>query len=276
VSSHIKDLEEHFGCRLIDRLAKEAAPTRAGELLYDCARRMIALKSETEALLAEFQGKIRGRLTVGGSTIPAGYILPQIIGGFCRAYPEVRVSLVEGDTEKIIEAVRIGNVELGIVGARSGEKKIAQEPLIDDRMLLIVPAGHRWAGRRRLALGRLFEEPFIVREDGSGTLKSIRESLSHSGYGIDDLNAVAEMGSTQSVIQGIKAGVGVSILSAVAVEADIGTGALSGVEVAGLELRRRFYLTRHRDRSASPLCGAFAEFLKAQCKTAADPPGSVA
>jgi DNA-binding transcriptional LysR family regulator len=106
VSSHVKDLEAHFGCRLIDRLSKEALATQAGRLLYDHARRMLALKDETETALADFQGKIRGKLTVGGSTIPGGFILPQIIGRFCRSYPEVQVALINGDTETIIQDVR--------------------------------------------------------------------------------------------------------------------------------------------------------------------------
>ena len=272
VSSHIKDLEEHFGCRLIDRLSKEAVPTRAGSLLYDCARRMIALKNETESLLSEFQGKTRGKLTIGGSTIPAGYILPQIIGGFGRSYPEIQVALVNGDTAKIIEDVRDGVVEIGVVGARTGDKKIVQEPLIEDQMLLVVPAGHRWAKRTRVSLDEIASEPFIIREAGSGTLKSIRQSLSSQGSSLDDLKVVAEMGSTQSVIQGIKAGVGISILSARAVEESRHCGFLVGLHVEGVRLTRRFYLTQHRERSASPICKAFTEFLKARCREGADTP----
>jgi len=70
VSSHIKDLEDHFECKLIDRLGREVAPTKAGQLLYGYAVKMIALKEDIEKALAEFQGKIKGHLTIGGSTIP--------------------------------------------------------------------------------------------------------------------------------------------------------------------------------------------------------------
>ena len=79
VSSHIKDLENHFECKLVDRLGREVIPTKAGRLLYDYATKIIALKQEAENALAEFQGKIKGRLTIGGSTIPAGYILPPLL-----------------------------------------------------------------------------------------------------------------------------------------------------------------------------------------------------
>ena len=93
ISNHIKALEGHFGCRLIDRLPKETVPTKAGKLLYDYARRILSLVEETETALAEFQGKIRGSLAIGGSTIPGGYILPKIVGAFSGHYPDVSISL---------------------------------------------------------------------------------------------------------------------------------------------------------------------------------------
>jgi DNA-binding transcriptional LysR family regulator len=226
---------------------------------------MLALKDETEASLADFQGKIRGRLTIGGSTIPGGYILPQIIGRFCRSHPDVQVALINGDTEKIIDDVRSGIVELGIVGALAGDREIRQEPIVDDEMRLAVPAGHRWAGRKSVSVEELLQEPFIVRESGSGTLQSIQKSLARKGLGVEDLKMIAEMGSTQAVIQGVKAGVGVSILSLVAMEESIGAGSMVALKVAGLNLRRRFYLTRHRLRSESPPCRVFTEFMKAHC-----------
>ena len=82
VSSHIKDLEDHIGCRLIDRLPKKAVPTKAGQLLYTYARRLLALRNETEEALAAFQGTVKGRLILGGSTIPGAYILPRAVGLF--------------------------------------------------------------------------------------------------------------------------------------------------------------------------------------------------
>ncbi|CAB5086953.1 Transcriptional regulator, LysR family [Olavius algarvensis associated proteobacterium Delta 3] len=265
VSSHIKDLEEHFGCRLIDRLAKEAVPTQAGKLLYQYARRLTSLKEETEIAMAEFQGKVRGRLVIGGSTIPGGYILPRIIGAFTRAYPEVKVALINGDTRKIIEEVISGSLELGVVGAKSTDKKIIQEELIEDEMRLIVPADHAWAGKKRIGLKRLLGEPFVIRESGSGTLTSIQQSLARKGFSIDQFNVVAEMGSTQSVIQAVKSNVGVSILSTIAVSEALETGQLKALRVEGVDLKRYFYLTRNRNRSISPLCRAFSEFLYAHC-----------
>ena len=262
VSSHIRDLEEHFSCRLIDRLAKEAVPTKAGELLYDYARRLISLRQEAETTLSVFQGKMKGRLKMGGSTIPGTYVIPRLVGSFKASYPDVIISLVIGDTEKIINATLTGELELGIVGAKTNNKNISQHPLIDDEMCLIVPPNHQWSRKKKIEIKQLMKEPFIVREQGSGTLKSIQQSLSGSGVQVEDFNVVAEMGSTEAVCQAIKNSVGVSIVSKIAVSEALKTGALIALTIVGCHLRRHFYLTRHKYRSLSPLGNAFVEHIQ--------------
>lgn len=262
VSSHIKDLEDHFECKLIDRLGREVAPTKAGQLLYGYAVKMIALKEDIEKALAEFQGKIKGHLTIGGSTIPGGYILPPLLGRFKQACPEVTVTLIERDTAEIIRDTIDGRVELGIVGAEAREAQLAQQKIMDDEMFVIVPAGHRWAARGAVAVEDLVAEPFIMREPGSGTRKSIEQVLDKSGHWLGQLNVVAEMGSPEAIRQAIKAGMGISILSEYAVADDLTAGSLRKVGIKGFPFQRAFYLIMHKHRTRSPLCRAFVKFLK--------------
>lgn len=262
VSSHVKDLEAHFGCRLIDRFAKEALPTRAGELLYDYARKLLSLKAEAETAIAEFQGIIKGRLVVGGSTIPGVYILPALIGAFTRTHPDVFISLNIGDTENIVEKTVEGELDMAIVGARTGDRRILQAQFIEDELCLAVPADHTWVGRKTVPVTALFSEPFIVREPGSGTLKSIQQSFADAGYDIEDLKTAAEMGSTQAVIQAVKGGLGVSILSRIALTDPIKAGSLAALTVEGIDLKRGFYLTWRKHRTVSPLCQAFMTFVQ--------------
>jgi DNA-binding transcriptional LysR family regulator len=263
VSSHIKDLEAHFETQLIDRLSKKVLPTRQGEVLYGYAKQLLALRDETEAAMADILGKKKGNLTIGGSTIPGGYLLPQIIGNFCKENPQVDITLKIGDTRAIIEGILGGELELGVVGAKSEERAIIQERLIEDEMRLIVPCDHKWIERSHVRIEEVKTEPFIAREEGSGTLKSIDISLRKAGHRIDDFNLMARMGSTQAIRQGIKAGAGISILSAIAVTEDEKAGKLKSLAIEGLDLRRAFYLTRHKYRSPSPLNQEFDRYLKA-------------
>jgi DNA-binding transcriptional LysR family regulator len=262
VSSHIKELENHFGCRLLDRLGREVLPTRAGELLYTHAKKILAQFSETESAMAGFLGNISGRLDIGGSTIPGTYILPRVIGRFLAHHENVNISLIVGDTAQIVENIIDSKLEFGVVGARSESGRIVQTRLIEDDMRLIVPADHQWAHKDQVSLSMMLAEPFIIREAGSGTRKSLQQRLGEMGGDIGQLNIVAEMGSTAAVIQGIKYRVGISILSPVAVSDELAAGTLKSLRVTGMQLKRYFYLTVRQDRTPSPLCGAFIDFLR--------------
>lgn len=264
VSGHVKELEERCGVRLIDRLGREALPTQAGRILYDYAQRLLALREEAQTALAQLQGKVCGSLLLGGSTIPGNYILPALIGRFHRRHPQVRVSLAVADTAAITAEVAAGRLELAVVGAASERHQIVQEKLIEDRLRLIVPAGHRFAGRRSVRPEELAGEPFLVRERGSGTLDAVRASLRGAGVEIDEMNIAAELGSTEAVRQAIKAGCGVSILSTLAVSEELARGGLFALEIEGVALARSFYLTRHRRRSLSPLAATFVGLLRAE------------
>ena len=264
VSSHIKELENHFNCQLVDRIGRATVPTKAGEHLYAYAAKLLSLYEETESAMAEFLGNIQGRLTIGGSTIPAGYMLPELIGTFLEQYQNVQIALKSGDTEQIIQDILEYGLELGVVGARTDRKRIAQTELLQDDMRLIVPADHRWASKTHIKLEQLFDEPFIIRESGSGTLKSLQKSLAKVGRTPRALNVVAEFGSTASVIQGIKNHVGVSVISPIAVADELNAGSVKALTIKGLDLSRYFYLTWHRDRTPSPLCEAFIKFIKSR------------
>lgn len=262
ISSHIKDLETHFNCKLIDRLEKKAVPSKAGELLYSYAVRLLALYEETEAAMSEFHGKVKGRLVIGGSTIPGGYILPEIIAKFMNEYPDVRVSLMIGDTKKIVNDIIVGTLQFGIVGAKVNDKRIVQKKMINEEMRVIIPADHKWSGKKYVFIESLAREPFIRRENGSGTLMTLQNSLADKGLSIKNLNVVAELGSTESIIKGIKSSIGVSVLSPIAVSEELKSGTLKALKVKGLNLERKFYLTLYKNRSESPLSKAFRIFTE--------------
>jgi DNA-binding transcriptional LysR family regulator len=252
VSSHIKDLEDHFKCVLIDRLGKEANATKAGKLLYRHAKKLLALRDETEMAMAEFHGKLKGRLLIGGSTIPSAYILPPIMGKFSVEYPDVTISLVVGDSEYIAEEILAGNLELGILGAAFENKKIQQEKFIRDEMKLIVSPSHPLANRKRVNLDQLFQWPFILREKGSGTLRSMKNSLEKAGHSLDDLRIIAEMGSTMAVIQGVKENIGVSIVSTISIREELKYGTLKALSIDGLDLDRHFFLQGFSGKTQRP------------------------
>lgn len=262
VSTHIKELEEHFQARLLDRLGKTTEPTRAGIILYDHAKKLLALKDLTESAMLDFLGHTKGTLAIGGSTIPAGYLIPKLMGAFAKKFPEVAISVSAGDTMQMIDAIKQGTIEVGVVGALKEDPAIRQEKLVADEMKLIVPAGHKWAGRESIECSKLLLEPFIAREKGSGTWQSILGSMDAAGFSSHKFKPQITMGNSVSVIQGILNQVGISIISTIAVAHEIETGRVHALSVNGLDLNRYFYLTLSSKRIQSPICKKFIAFAK--------------
>ncbi len=261
VSGHIKVLEETLGLRLFDRAGRQVTPTQAGELLYGYARRILALRAEAEQALAEFKGGLKGSLCIGGSSIPGAYVLPPLIARFKREYPDVTIHLKIGDSREACRAVAEGHCDLAAVGARFEDARLHFEPLAEDELVLVVPRPHPWARRAAVHLKDLAEQPFVLREVGSGSRQFAERALEAHGLNPKDLRVAAEMGSNEAVRQAVKAGSGVAIISRRAVEDDLKTGALAAVRIESVRFVRQFYIAAHRARTKSPACRAFLRFL---------------
>ncbi len=267
VSERIAVLENMVGTRLLDRLGRRVVPTRAGELLYKHALLLLDMKRTASLEMQEFLGVRKGQIQMGASTIPGEYILPRFIGLFRKKYPSVSVALIIADTVKIHQKVLEGDLELGVVGSKLPHNTLIYHELWEDELVIAVPADHKWAKKTEVSLEAICEEPFIMREAGSGTLKIIEEYLETSrSKGIKSLNAVAHLGTSTAVKEGIKAGLGISILSSRAIKTEIKTGMLKALKIEGLTMSRSFFLIRDKRRIASPLCQAMLDFLVASSK----------
>jgi DNA-binding transcriptional LysR family regulator len=218
---------------------------------------------ETAALeMEDFLGLKRGEIRIGGSTIPGEYILPRILGPFHEKFPGILVTITISDTRDIENRVLEGDIELGVVGSRSRNSVLLVKEMWRDELVLAVPANHPWAVREEVSAEEIIRQPFILREQGSGTLKMTGKYLGKMiPQGIDSLNTVARFGSSTAVKEGIKAGVGISILSIRAIETELAAGVLKSIKLRGIDMSRSFYLIRDRRRIASPPCQAMLDFL---------------
>jgi DNA-binding transcriptional LysR family regulator len=264
VSEHIRALEEELGVQLLDRLGRGTTPTRAGELLLGYARRMLALGREARQAMDQFQGRLIGELVVGGSTIPGEYVLPGLVGRFKRKYPEISICLLIGGSRQVSAWVEENRVEVGVVGAPPGARSLQASPLMADELVMVMSADHPWAGQGTITLEALRAEPMIVRERGSGSREALERALEGVGLDLGAFRVVGEMGSTQAVKQGVRAGMGVSLVSRRAVVDECRAGLMACAGLEGLTVARDFYLVTHRDRSRSPLVQAFLEFLESE------------
>jgi len=262
VSERIATLESRVGTQLLDRLGRQVVPTAAGKLLYKHACLLLDMKKDACNEMQGFLGTEKGEIHIGGSTIPGEYIFPKILKSFCAKHPLVTVTLTISDTSEIEQRVMNGDFELGVVGSKSTNDSLICRELWKDELVLAVPFGHKWAGKNQVPFEDLSKEPFILRESGSGTLKIIKEYLKvPHAKDINTLNIVARLGSSTAVKEGIKSGLGISILSLRALDTELKTGIIKAVKIEHLTMLRKFYLIRDKRRNVSPLCRAILDFL---------------
>lgn len=262
VSEHIRTMEENLQERLIDRLGREVLPTPAGKLFYQYARNIVQLRDEAVRALEQFRGNLTGTLILGASTIPGTYVLPKLIGSFKRLYPAIQITLRIWDTAEIVREVLEGTSEAGVIGSKWADRRLITEKIFSDELVLAVFPGHAWASRGIIEPQELMREPFILREQGSGTRMVMKQALEEHDLDLGRLEVVAEMGSTEAVRQGIKSQIGVSILSHKAVEEDLRYGHLVRVDIRGIRIVRPLYLALRKNRQMSPLCNAFLDHLR--------------
>lgn len=261
ISAHVLALEKELGVRLLDRMGRQALPTPAGEVLYRRASEAFACLAAAEAEISQLRDQVSGDLVVGGSTIPAHHVLPEIIAGFVRKYPEVRVQLRVGDTAEIVHRVAEGELMLGIVGAVEQNPDLQFEPLLDDE-LVVVAAPALVGGKRQLRASELSRWQWIMREAGSGTRRTLADALSSVGMEMRQLPVALVVDSTQAVVQYVRAGLGISATSRLAVADSIARGELVELRVTDCRPVRQFHTVRHTRRQQFPAAAAFAAYLR--------------
>ncbi len=262
VSQHIAQLEEYIGSKVFDRTSKEVLLTREGEILCKFAKKIIALTDEAEQTIKLYKGLKSGHIVIGASTIPGEYIIPSMLGRFRTAYPGINSSIRIGDTEEIIQLLIDYSVDIGIVGAKVENRQIDYTPFDKDELIIIVPSNHKWNKNSAVSTDEIVEEPFVLREKGSGTRITFERAIEKQGVNPQHLKVTAEMGSSTAVKQAVKAGLGVSVISKKAVTEELKYKLIKGLTVKGVDLTRPFYVIQNRKRTQSPLCRAFVDFIK--------------
>lgn len=268
VSGHIKTLEESLALRLFDRLGREVRLTQAGDMLYGYAKRLLSTKAAAMQALYQFQGGLQGELVIGGSSIPGQYVLPLLLGQFTRSYPGVTAVLNITDTMDTVDQIVHGNLELGMVGAQIPHAQVLYHQFIDDELVLAISSDHPWADRHTVPPTALCTQPFIQRERGSGSRLVVEQTLKQHGFDPATLHVVAEVASTEAIKQGIKAGLGIGIISKLALADELRAGSLCMVTIQDVALQRSFYMIRHKARALSPLCQTFEHFVLSRDPTA--------
>jgi len=263
VSGHILSLEESLSLRLFDRTGREVHLTKAGEIFLRYASKILTARKDLLNALSEFSQGITGELSLGASTIPGEYLLPELMGTFKKDHPHFTLSLKIADTKEIIQYVMQGLVEIGMIGAKVNHPSLHYERYEEDEIVVVAPSNHPLARKRRVDFEDLLKEPWIIREEGSGTQMAVEKELRKKGKSLKGFNVVTEMGGTSAVKKGVKAGLGLAFISKRAAEEELNQGLFSRIAVEGMEsISRQIYIVSYRGRTFSPIGMEFLRFLR--------------
>lgn len=262
ISAHVANLEEELGVPLFDRLGRTVLPTQAGEVLYRGAKQVFQQVGRINSEIGLLRDMVVGDLLIGGSTIPANYILPGLLKTFLALYPSLRVHMTIGDTDSIIRQVGQGRLELGIVGSQPEQQGIAAYPLHRDELVLVAAPCVRQGRTDPKNLRDLRSWPWILRERGSGTRRNLETVLKGAGIAIGELKVSLWVESTEAALQCARSGLGVSVVSRLAAQPYIDRGELACLDVLPHALERSFFVIQRQGRDLLPAASLFIEHVR--------------
>lgn len=262
VSMHIRTLEEVLGACLIERGArKKVILTEEGKRVYSMAKDIL---SRVDALQERRTDGGEELLRIGTSTVPAQYLLPKLLSGFLKKHSRVKYILRRGDSEHILECIQKGEVRIGLTGYKNGDRSLIFQEIARDHLVLITENSEAY--RAMQAAGNtgkdLLDRPMIAREESSGTQHAADAFLQK--LGVTEPNIVARMDNPESIKMSVAEGIGVSLISDLAVSAEVKAGKLLAFPFSPQAEERKLYVVWPRDALLTSTELRFVQYVKAQ------------
>lgn len=262
ISAHISSLEKELNAKLIIRNTKEVHLSAAGEKLYGYAKKMLELQQEVLREFAVSTDEPR-TLSIAASTIPAQYILPEIMQLFTGENRVDSYSLTESDSAGVVDMVANRKVDIGLTGAMIKRPHCEFIPFYEDRLVIITPntAAYQEVPRDGFTVKMLKEAPVIMREEGSGTRLEMENHLHSLGIDISDLQSIASVSNQETIKKMVAGGMGISMISALAAEDYLSEGKLLFFDMGSGAAVRNLYVVYNKDHALSPVAESFLEFV---------------
>jgi len=258
VSQQVASLEKELAVRLFERRPKGVELTEAGERLYGYAQQILDLLANAKADLGKAPRTISGELRIAASTVPAESLLPELLADFRARFPHATESLAVTDSSVAARSVESGDADIGFVGDLPDNSPLQATVVSQDDLCLVVALDHPWATRRRATLKQLAQEPFIVREPGSGTRRCIERALENHGTSLATLSIVMEANSNRAIHDAVARRVGVAFLSSQSAGA---SDQVVPIQVRGFHPRRNIFLVHSSQRTLPAVARAFLTFV---------------
>ncbi len=257
VSFQIKQIEMQTGFALFERVGRKVALTDAGTLLLGYARLVLRSLHDADQAMTDLRGLTGGRVRLG-LVSTSKYIVPHMIARFRTAFPGVTVQLTEGNRSRVLALLVSGAIDLAVMGQPPDDADVIAERFAPHPSVIIATAGHRLGAAPWLSTGALADEPFVVREDGSGTKALADKFFQDAGFSPQ----VAMVSSSNEMIkQAVIAGMGLALISQHTVSLELALGLVTALRVEGFPLMRSWYIVQRRTLPLLPVQARLRSFL---------------
>lgn len=237
VSQYIKALEEAVGTRLLERSNKFVRMNKAGEIVYQHAREILALYAKMQSSLDDLTNHAKGPISIGASYTFGEYILPKIIVQLKKQFPDIHPTITIHNTKDICELVATHQLDVGIIEGPCHDQKLNIESISEDHMYIVASPKHPFVKKEKICFSDLKEETWILREKGSGTRQAADNLFDMYGF---TPKSILEFGSTQLIKESVEAGLGISLLSSWAIEKERLNGYIEMIPVIEHPFKRSF------------------------------------
>ncbi len=261
VTKHIRELEEQYKVRLFERNGNRIKLTRAGEVLFNHCEQLFDIYRKIEFEMNALVNRRTGILRIGASTTISQYVIPPLLAGFHQKFPDIKITLTNGNTEAIENALIHKEIDLGLIEGETKNQQISYSEFIKDEIVLICRKDHPLARQGEINIDQLKSFPFIIRERGSGTLEVIEHALQSAGIKLDDLDIQIQLGTTEAIKSYLLNSDCIAFMSVYAVSKELNTGEMRIIDVAGTDISRFFYLI-HLQGKADGLSEIFIRYAR--------------
>ena len=264
ISKHIKILEAFYKTTLFERKGNTIHLSPGGKVLHSRLKEAKKIQNQLEFELSTLknQFKAKGQLKLGASTTVALYIIPKILSAFHQKYPEVKISLLNRNTDTIVKALHDGDIDIGIVEGKKKVSTILYTPFMTDEVVAVCSAKSPIAKKKNITIQELKNYPIVLREQGSGTLAAVKYILEKNGIKLSELKVSVRLSGTEALKNFLREDDCLGFLPKGSVYKELQEGDLTSIKIEKFQIVRDFFFIQRHGADNNELNKTFIKFSK--------------
>lgn len=257
VSLAIRELEQYYGVTLFDRIGRRLRLTEAGQRFWEYASHISALFEDMEKGMRNWDSF--GLLRVGASITIGSQFLPSYVKAFYNRYPGTEVRVLVAPSDELEQRILTSELDFALIEGVAHHPSILSEEYMEDHLTVICPANGYFQNGQVLTVEEFKQQKFLLREPGSGTREVFDRAAESAGFSVQP---IWEAMSTTALVNAVINGLGIAVLPHRMVTGPLERGLVTAIRVEGMDFRRRFHITYHKEKFLTTSAKAFIDLCR--------------